>query len=256
MGATAVDEPDPTATIEDDPVVPAPRPTAWGVWILVGLAVLAILALLAGPGATAVWHEVHSRLELWQTLTENNLPVALLLFLVVFALAASLPTPGITVLNLLAGCLFGRWLGTGAASLAYVCGVTVAFLLARGLFRERLQRRFGPRLRAVEEGFARDGAFYLLALRLMPGLPFFLVNWLMALTPIRTRTFVVVSWLGVLPLTFLQCNVGRQLASMEKPTDVLSLPLIASLAGLAAAPLIMRHLIRLAPWRRSPRSQS
>src|SRR4051812_9532832 len=232
-GATAVDEPDPIATIEDDPAVPPPRPAAWGLWIVAGLAALVLLALLAGPGTTAVWHEVHSRLELWQALTEDNLLVALLVFVAVFALAASLPTPGITILNLLAGCLFGRWLGTGAASLAYACGVTVAFLLARGLFRERLRRRFGPRLRKVEEGFARDGAFYLLALRLMPGLPFFLVNWLMALTPIRTRTFVAVSWLGVLPLTFLQTSVGTALAEMEKPTDVLSLPLAASLAGLA-----------------------
>jgi uncharacterized membrane protein YdjX (TVP38/TMEM64 family) len=255
MPATASSQPDPIATLDGDPVAaPASRPRSLLVWVVAGLFALTLLVVLMGPGATAVWDVVHARLAARQAWTRDHLIAALLLYVAAYAVAASLPTPGITILTLLGGCLFGRWLGTSAASVGYACGVTAAFLMARGLFRERLRRRFGPRLRKIEAGFARDGAFYLLALRLMPGLPFFLVNWLMALTPIRTRTFCAVSWVGVLPLTFLQTSVGTDLASMRGPTDVLSLRLAASLAALAAAPLLMRQLIRLAPWRRSPRA--
>lgn len=254
MGATTLSEPDPIETLEGTNAAPASRTASLVVWFLAGLCALAALVVLVGPGTSFVWQVVQSRLEAWQAWAQGNLLAALLIYLAAYALAASLPMPGLTILSLLGGCLFGRWLGTGAASVAYACGVTVAFLVARGLFRDRLRRRFGPRLRKVEEGFARDGAFYLLALRLLPGLPFFLVNWLMALTPIRARTFAAVSWAGVLPLTFLQASVGTELASMQEPTDLLSLPLVASLAALAVAPLLIRQLIHLAPWRRSPRA--
>jgi uncharacterized membrane protein YdjX (TVP38/TMEM64 family) len=243
-----VTEPDPIEPLAEEPAIVA-RPGSFVRWLVAGLFAVAAVVIALGPGATAVWETVHANLDAWQTWTDRHLLAALVIFFVAYAVCASLPMPVLTIMSLLAGCLFGRWLGTGVASLAYTAGVTIAFLAARGLLREPLRRRFGDRLRRIERGFERDGAFYLLALRLMPGLPFFLVTWLMALTPIRTRTFTAVSWVGVLPLTFLYAVVGTELAAMQTPADVLSLPLLVSLAALAVLPLLMRKLLRLLPWR-------
>jgi uncharacterized membrane protein YdjX (TVP38/TMEM64 family) len=146
---------------------------------------------------------------------------------------------------LLAGALFDRTTGTVVASLGYTTGVTAAFLASRWLLRERIRRRFGGRwLRRVESGVARDGAYYLLTLRLMPSIPFFLVNLLMALTPIRTRTYILVSWVGVLPITFLYAGLGTEVAHLKSPTGLLSVSIIGSLVALAILPLVVRALVR------------
>jgi uncharacterized membrane protein YdjX (TVP38/TMEM64 family) len=239
-------EREPITTPADDPAVA--RPHSPLPWVVAGLAVLAAVAVLLGPGATAAaWETVRANLDAWRAWSDRHLFAALLIYFAAYAVCASLPLPVLTVASLLGGFLFGPLAGAAVASLAYVTGVTAAFLAARGLLRERVRRRFdGPRLRRVEAGFARDGAYYLLALRLMPAMPFFVVNWLMALTPIRTRTFSVVSWVGVLPLTFLYAGVGTELASIQTPGDVLSLPVVASLAALAVAPLLIRALVRAA----------
>jgi len=237
------DERDPIAQLIDDPPVRA-RPTSALRWLAAGVLLLTAVIAASGPGAAAAWETVHDNLDAWQDWAGHNLLAALLIFFTAYAVSASLPLPVLTIMSLLAGCLFGRWLGTGVASLGYVAGVTASFLMARSLLRERLRRQFGPRLRRVERGFEREGAYYLLILRLMPGLPFFLVNWLMALTPIRPRAFAAVSWVGVLPLTFLYAGVGTELASMRSPADVLSPSVIASLAALAVVPLLIRKLIQ------------
>ena len=249
MGASGVSEPDPIDTLVTDPPAAVARPASYLRWLVVALFVIAAVVVAMGPGARSVWEAIHDNLDALQRWSEQHRFAALAIFFLTYAATASLPLPVQTVLSLLAGCLFGRWLGTGVASLGYTAGVTLAFLGARGLLREPLRRYFGPRLRRIEQGLARDGAFYLLAMRLLPGLPFFLVNWLMALTPIRTRTFAAVSWVGVLPMTFLYAGVGTELAAMETPADVLSPTLVASLVALAVLPLLMRKLVRLLPHR-------
>lgn len=133
----------------------------------------------------------------------------------------------------------------------YTLGVTIAFLLARFLLRDLLRERFGPRLRRMEHHFEKDGAVYLLTLRLMPSIPFFLINVLMALTSIRLRTYMIMSWLGVLPLSFLYAGVGTELATLESPAEILSWPVVLSLAALALVPLLIRHLFRWGVWRQS-----
>jgi uncharacterized membrane protein YdjX (TVP38/TMEM64 family) len=225
---------------------PAGRARPGALWraapVLLALAVLAWVAL--GPGASAAWDAVRANLDAWQQWAGGNLLVAVLVFFLAYALATALPLPALTVMSLLAGALFGRHLGTAVASVAYTAGVTAAFLAARCLLRDRVRRNAGRWLERVERGVGRDGAFYLLTLRLMPSVPFFLVNVLMALTPIRTRTYALVSWVGVLPITFLYAGVGTELAGLESPADVLSPPVLASLAALAVAPLVLRRLLR------------
>lgn len=213
----------------------------------VGLAVAGVVAvaivLVAGPGATSVWYTVQTNADAWHAWAGRHTLFALAAFFAVYALCAALPLPVPTVMSLLAGALFGRAAGTAVAALAYTTGVTVAFLAARWLLRERVRRRAGAWLRRVERGVARDGALYLLALRLMPSVPFFLVNVLMALTPIRTRTYALASGVGVLPATFLYAGVGTELAGLRSPSDALSAPLVASLAALAVVPLLARKLL-------------
>ena len=218
------------------------RPAFLGLAAL-GAGALALL-LAPGPSAAAAWVTVQTNLDGWQTWAEQHPVPALAAFFAVYAVTTALPLPVLTVMSLLAGALFGRIAGTGVAALGYTAGVTVAFLAARWLFRDRVRRHSGAWLRRIESGVARDGAVYLLTLRLMPSVPFFLVNVLMALTPMRTRIYALVSWLGVLPMTFLYAGVGTELASLKSPADVLSGPVIASLIVLAIVPLIARKLLR------------
>jgi uncharacterized membrane protein YdjX (TVP38/TMEM64 family) len=216
------------------------RRVAAGALLLAGIAVVVV-----GPGPSAVWAAVRENLDAWQGwVGRNPLPAAFGFFLAVTA-ATSLPLPVLTLTSLLAGALFGTVFGALLTSLAYTGGVTISFLIARWLFRERLRRAAGAWLRRFERGVERDGAYYLFTLRLMPSVPFFLINVLMALTPIPTRTYSVVSWLGSLPLAFVCAGVGTGLAALESPSDALSPPVLGALVALALFPLLARKLLRL-----------
>jgi len=120
-----------------------------------------------------------------------------LLFFAVYVAATGLSLPGASVLTLIAGAIFGLLWGTIIVSFASTIGATLAFLTSRFLLRDWVQQRFGDRLRPINEGVAREGAFYLFALRLVPAFPFFAVNLLMGLTPIRTWIYYWVSQLGM-----------------------------------------------------------
>jgi uncharacterized membrane protein YdjX (TVP38/TMEM64 family) len=224
-----------------------PRARAW--WLLGGLiTVAAAIFVIVELNPQCAWEAVQGNLGTWQAWVSEHKLMAVLIFFLAYALATALPIPSVTAMSLLSGALFGQLLGTAVASLAYTTGVTVAFLLVRWAFRQRVLDRFGGWLGRVERGIERDGAYYLLTLRVMPSIPFFLVNALMALTPIRTRTYVVVSWIGVLPITFLYAGVGRELASIQSPSGILSLSVLGSLAALAVLPLVVRKAVRL--WAR------
>ena len=146
-------------------------------------------------------------------------------------------------MTLVAGALFGRWLGTAVVSLASTVGATGAFLMSRYLLRDWVQARFGERLRSINRGVEIEGGFYLFTLRLVPVVPFFVVNLGMGLTPIRVGTYAVVSWAGMLLGTFLYVNAGTALANVDSPSEVLSPKVLSSLALLGVAPLLFRKLV-------------
>ncbi|MFU8831951.1 MAG: FAD-dependent oxidoreductase [Wenzhouxiangella sp.] len=177
--------------------------------------------------------------------TEDNLLLMIGIYLAVYIVMAALSVPGAAILTLAGGALFGIVLGTIAASLASTIGATLVFLAARFLFRDTVQSRFGKRLKAVNEGVERDGAFYLLALRLVPVFPFWVINLVMALTPIKTWTYFWVSQLGMLPATIVYVNAGTQLARIDTMRDILSIQLIGAFALLGLLPLILRWILRL-----------
>jgi uncharacterized membrane protein YdjX (TVP38/TMEM64 family) len=175
---------------------------------------------------------------------DDHLLLALLLFFVVYTALTALSVPAAWVLTLIGGALFDRWLGTAVVSAASTCGATLAFLTSRYLLQDFVQRRFGARLRRLNEGIEKDGAYYLLTLRLVVIFPFYLVNLGMGLTTIRLRTYVWVSWLGMLPATFLYCNVGAELRRVDSVRAVVSPSLLISLALLGVAPVLIRKLLQ------------
>ena len=171
-------------------------------------------------------------------------------YLLVYITVTALSLPGAAIMTLAGGALFGLLGGTVLVSFASSIGATLAFLAARYVFREGVQRRFGHRLGAVNNGIARDGAFYLFTLRLVPVFPFFLINLLMGLTTMRAFTFYWVSQIGMLAGTVVYVNAGTQLARIESLSGILSPALIASFAVLGFFPLAARRLARLLQARR------
>ncbi len=168
---------------------------------------------------------------------------AALLFFALYVAVTAVSLPGAAVLTLAAGALFGFWQGLLLVSFASSLGALLAFLAARYLLRDTIQRRFGARLAPLNEGVARDGPLYLLSLRLVPLFPFWLVNLLMALTPLRAAPFYGVSQLGMLPGTAVFVNAGTQLAAVGALSDVLSAPLLASFVLLGLFPLLAKGLM-------------
>lgn len=180
-------------------------------------------------------------------------PVTILaLYFLAYVAVAALSLPVAVWLTLGAGALFGLAAGIVLVSLAATLGAVLAFLTARHLLRDRVRARLGARLGeradAIEAGLQRDGAFYLFSLRILPALPFFAVNLLMGLTPIRVWTYAWVSLLGMLPATAIYVNAGTHLAQIERPSDVLSPGIIGSFVALALFPWIARWGLGL--WRR------
>jgi pyruvate/2-oxoglutarate dehydrogenase complex dihydrolipoamide dehydrogenase (E3) component len=141
-------------------------------------------------------------------------------------------------MTLAGGAIFGLGLGLLIVSFASTIGATLAFLTSRYLLRDWVQGKFGARLAAINAGMERDGAFYLFSLRLVPVFPFFVVNLLMGLTPIRTLTYFWVSQIGMLLGTAVYVNAGTQLAGISSLRDVASPGLLVSFAALGLLPWI------------------
>ena len=165
-------------------------------------------------------------------------PLATLLaFFAVYVAVCALSIPGAAILTLAAGAMFGVGVGLLVVSFASALGALLAFLVARYLLRDTVQARFAKALAPVNDGMARDGAFYLLTLRLVPVFPFWLVNLLSGLTPISALRFYVVSQLGMLPGTLVFVNAGTQLAAIQSPSQILSPGLLGSFVLLGLFPL-------------------
>jgi uncharacterized membrane protein YdjX (TVP38/TMEM64 family) len=164
-------------------------------------------------------------------------------FFILYVAVTGLSIPGAAIMSLIAGALFGVLMGTLIVSFASTMGATLAFLSARFVLRDWVQGKFGERLRAIDDGLEKDGAFYLFTLRLIPVFPFFVINLLMGLTRIKTRTFFWVSQLGMLPATIVFVNAGTQISRIESTAGLLSPTLIASFVALALFPWAAKAIV-------------
>jgi pyruvate/2-oxoglutarate dehydrogenase complex dihydrolipoamide dehydrogenase (E3) component/uncharacterized membrane protein YdjX (TVP38/TMEM64 family) len=181
-------------------------------------------------------------------------------YFLIYVAVTSLSLPGAAVMTLAGGAVFGLFWGVVLVSFASTIGATLAFLVSRFLLRDMIQGRYGEKLKAVNAGVEKDGAFYLFTLRLVPAFPFFVINLVMGLTPLATRTFYWVSQLGMLAGTLVYVNAGTQLGRIESVNDILSPGLIASFTLLGIFPLVMRKIVAgvqarrvYAPWQKPRR---
>ncbi|MES9937556.1 MAG: FAD-dependent oxidoreductase [Sedimenticola sp.] len=181
---------------------------------------------------------------------ENPFGTAAAFFLVYVAVTA-LSLPGATVMTLVVGAVFGLFWGFLLVSFASTLGATLAFLVARFLLHDAVQDRFGDKLRAINDGVRKDGAFYLFGLRLVPIFPFFVINLVMGLTPMRTWTYAWVSQVGMLAGTLVYVNAGTQLGKLETLSGILSPNLLISFALLGVFPLIAKKVLQVIKARKA-----
>lgn len=236
-------------------MTPSPRP-----WLrfLPLAAILGALAMAYGLGLHAylsfdVLAENRARLLAW---TDANTALALAAFMLAYVAIVAMSLPGGAVATLTGGFLFGTWLGGAATAIAATGGATLLFLAARTALGDILRAKAGPGLRKLEDGFKRDALSYLLVLRLIPAFPFFLVNLAPAFLGVNLRTYLIGTFFGILPGTFVFASVGAGLGAVfdrgERPdlSIVLSppvlLPLLA-LAALALLPVVWNRFKRRAP---------
>jgi pyruvate/2-oxoglutarate dehydrogenase complex dihydrolipoamide dehydrogenase (E3) component/uncharacterized membrane protein YdjX (TVP38/TMEM64 family) len=176
--------------------------------------------------------------------------LAAAIFFAIYVVVTAVSFPGAALLTLVAGAVFGLAWGTVLASFASSLGALLAMLVSRYLLREAIQSRYGKQLKPINDGMARDGAFYLFTLRLVPAFPFFLVNLVMGLTPIRAWTYYWVSQLGMLAGTLVYVNAGTQLAQLTSVQGILTPGLIGAFLLLGLFPYLARALVNAVRARR------
>jgi pyruvate/2-oxoglutarate dehydrogenase complex dihydrolipoamide dehydrogenase (E3) component/uncharacterized membrane protein YdjX (TVP38/TMEM64 family) len=235
----------------------------------VSLKKIAVLALIAAAIAAWLYLDLGSYLQ-FDTLKQrvgelrawyiDNPALAGLLYFVMYVAVTALSVPGAAVMTLAGGALFGFWYALLLVSFASSIGATLAFLVSRLLLRDWVQGKFGRQLRAFNAGFAKDGAFYLFSLRLVPIFPFFVINLLMGLLPIRTWRYYWVSQLGMFPATAAYVNAGTRLGELDSAAGIISPALLLSFVLLALFPLLAKWLLGyiqarrvLAPYQRPRR---
>ncbi len=216
--------------------------------LFLALAALVVLAALGlGDLDPARLREAVAELGAWRAAHPGLLPA---LYFLGYVAVTAFSLPVAVWMTLGAGALFGFWGGFAIVLPAAALGATGAFLAARFLLRDWVRARLAGRLAAIEAGLARDGAFYLFSLRLIPVVPFFVVNLAFGLTSMRALSFLWVSFLGMAPGTAAFILAGTQLGRIESPADVLSPGLIGAFVLLGLMPWILRALLRLIAARR------
>ncbi|WP_397593099.1 TVP38/TMEM64 family protein [Sphingorhabdus sp.] len=213
---------------------------------------LVLLALLAAAILAYFWFDLGQYLSLDQfkaqqaeIIAAKDAAPALYIggFFLLYVGVTALSLPGAAIMSLIAGALFGVVTGTILVSFASTIGATLAFLSSRFVLRDWVQGKFGDRLKAIDDGIARDGAFYLFTIRLIPLFPFFVVNLVMGLTRIPARTFYWVSQIGMLPATIVFVNAGTQIGAIDSTAGLMSPTLIGSFVLLGLFPWIARMLV-------------
>ncbi len=183
-------------------------------------------------------------------LYEENRALVISVYIAIYLLVTSLSLPGAVVLGLAAGSLFGLLTGTIVVSFASTIGATLACAVSRFILRDWVQKKFGDRLKTVNEGIEKEGAFYLFTLRLIPVFPFWLINMIMGLTKMPLKTFYWVSQIGMLPGTIIFVNAGKELSKIDSPSGILSPGLIFSFVLLGLFPITTKKILAFYKKRR------
>jgi len=183
--------------------------------------------------------------EKFQELYRNNRPAIVGGYFFIYIAVTALSLPGAAAMTLVGGALFGFWLGLLVVSFASTIGATIACFVSRFLLRDWVQSRFGDKLKAVNEGIEKEGAFYLFSLRLVPVFPFFAINLVMGLTKMPLRTYYWVSQVGMPAGTAVYVNAGKELGKIDSLSGILSPRLILSFVVLGLFPLTVKKLVEI-----------
>ena len=189
-------------------------------------------------------------LDSLKSLYESHRIMVITGYFIIYVLTTSLSLPGASPLGIAGGALFGFWTATIVVSFASSIGATLACLVSRFLLRDWIQNKFGDRIKKVNEGVEKEGAFYLFTLRLIPVFPFWLINLAMGLTKMSLFKFYWVSQIGMLPGTMVFVNAGKELAKIESVKGILSPGLIISFTLIGIFPIMVKKLIALYHSRR------
>jgi len=169
------------------------------------------------------------------------------IFITVYIVQTALSLPGAAVLSLAAGAMFGTITGAVYVNIGATAGATLAFLVARYLFHDALQNKFGARLEKINSELEKGGINYLIFLRLVPVFPFFLINLGAGLTAMPLRTFFLGTMVGIIPGSLVFCNAGASLASISSIGEVVSRRVLGAFALLglfALVPIIYGKVVR------------
>ena len=221
--------------------------------VLVALAAVALIAafFIFDLGQYLSLDYLKSKHQLLLDFYAENKLLTILAFFATYVGVAALSLPGAAILTLAGGAIFGFFTGLVVVSFASTLGATLAFLFSRFMFRDAVQNKFASHLQTINRGVEEEGAFYLFTLRLIPVVPFFIVNLLMGLTKIKTLVYALVSQLGMLPGTAVFVNAGNQLAQIDSPKDILSPQLLFAFALLGIFPIVAKKLLEFFKTRRS-----
>ena len=170
--------------------------------------------------------------------TDAHYATAVALFIGAYIVQTAVSLPGAAIFTLAGGFLFGSVIGTLYTNIGATAGAALAFLSARYLLHDWVERKFGDRLGPIQEGFARNAFSYLVTLRLIPIFPFFLVNLVSGLTRIRFWTYVAATGIGTIPGSFVYANAGRQLGTINSMGEIASLRVLGSFALLGLLALV------------------
>ncbi len=174
---------------------------------------------------------------------EDNPHLFLFFYFITYVILTSFSLPGATVLTIVGGGIFGIFVGTIVVSFASSIGATFAMLISRYLARKWVQKKFSKEMQKINHRINMEGIYYLIFLRLLPLIPFFVVNLVMGLTSVRTVTFFWVSQLGMLPATIVYVNAGLQLNNLNSISDVYSPEFIISFLILAMFPFLVKKIL-------------
>ncbi len=219
------------------------------------LLIVAVLLTIAAffyydLGRFLTFDELKAQRQTLAGFVQANPLATMAVFFVVYVVAAALSIPGAGVMTIAGGAMFGLVIGSVLVSFASSIGALFAFFGARFLFRDMVKSKFGARLEPIEKGIEKDGALYLLTLRLVPAVPFFVINLLMGLTNIKSRTYYAVSQIGMLPGTLAYVYVGTQIASIDSASDIVSPGVLLAFAVMGLMPLILRKITQYLSARR------
>lgn len=208
------------------------------------IALILVIALIVGSYLFFDGQQYLS-LDFFQNLYKQEPLLTAAVYFVIYVVATSLSFPGASLLTIMGGMIFGLWTGLLIVSFASSLGATLAFLVSRFLLRDWVQSKFANYLGAVNKGIEKDGAFYLFSLRLIPVVPFWVINLVMGVTPMKAVVFYLVSQVGMLAGTAVYVNAGAELGAVEEfsTAGILSFPLLLSFVLLAIFPFIARAIL-------------